>query len=136
MSIFRGFLRERVCDFSIAPSGEWAEVIKGVLFASHGSWVLLPLLPAPREEAFWVKSASLSHDGAPFACFAWRVHRCCRMLGGLSFWRAWLCVRDGTVSYSLTGVNVLVDKRSHSHCGMGGRVLRLKLWSCALGEVV
>jgi hypothetical protein len=58
------------------------------------------------------------------------------MLGGLSLWRAWLCVGDGTISYPLTAVNVLVDKRNHSHCGVGGRVLRLELWSCALGEVI
>jgi hypothetical protein len=84
MSVFRGFLWKRVCVFSIAPSGERAEVTKCAPFAPHGSWVLLPLLPSPREEAFWVKSASLVHDGVPFLCFAWRVRRRCRMLKGLS----------------------------------------------------
>jgi hypothetical protein len=136
MSVFRGFLWKRVCNFSIAPSGEWAKVTKCAPFAPHGSWVLLPLLPSPREEAFLVKSASLSHDGAPFSRFAWRVYRRCRMLGGLSLWHAWLCVGDGTISYPLTGFNVLVDKGDSSHCGMGGRVLRLELWSCALEEVI
>jgi hypothetical protein len=136
MSVFRGFLWKRVCTFSIAPRGEWAKVTKGAPFASYRSWVLLPLLPATREEAFWVKSASLSYDRAPFSCFAWRVHRRCRMLGGLSLWRAWLCVGDCTISYPLIGVNVLVDKRNHLHCGVGRRVLRLELWSCALGEVI
>jgi hypothetical protein len=49
---------------------------------------------------------------------------------------AWLCVCDGTISYPLTGVDVLGDKRRHAHCGVGGRVLCLKFGGCALGEVV
>jgi hypothetical protein len=58
------------------------------------------------------------------------------MSGGLSLWRAWLYVGDGTISYPLTGVNVLVDKRNNSHCGVSGQVLRVELWSCALGKVI
>jgi hypothetical protein len=122
MSVFRGFLLKRVCNFSIAPSGEWAEVTKSAQFASQ--WIVgtPSLLLAPRKEAFWVKSASLPHDRAPFSCFAWRVHRRCQMLRDLSLWRARLCVGDGTISHPLTGVNVLVGPRETTRTvgGAGG----------------